>query len=780
MNKHNGEKPFPCIYCSYRARRKSNLRQHYKHKHKLHDVVNCDDIVSGTSTISSEHCNDNKNDESKSSEMEDLVERSALSKALFYNSNRGKPVMAFRGFEYLKMTDKHVWRCRLSQKLNCRARAYQRNKDILVEGEHCHDGEDMNSIQKSNLVGHQHKPHDVEIKEVDFQEEREEDEDEVESKGTGLIHSNLPSEIMPKKTSTFEVHENMEGNGMSGGTELSHGDVMQVLEDLFLTSVKLGDYLVVMSAIEDATIGGEPYIALQLWLNMKLGKVITRIWGRTVARATVTNIDHFKNVCSKHFCDPPCLGCPFQEDELAQKMQGFVISQTPVPRKISLGCQKVLVNDRRADLQACKNCLKLMPHEKWEMETVNCQDKHINVKLKNEEHQQELVSSQEHDKGLTCHKGKDLICSICATYATYPLHIPKTFPKSGYLKRHWKKFHPDVKLPKYIEEKKSLREIGPLDVECELCGAIRTCGSFIDHMQRIHGATGGFKRNCFWCGNSLSVHHLRTHARKYHFWGRFSCKESECSYKGNFATDLAGHINDVHKGEGEAECPQCKKGWPVNEIENHYKECVTANFKKLGVINECCDTCGKIFTHKKKLQEHKLIHLREQAAKGGDFIDQANLYHHCDKCSKRFTQKGALRTHFRQVHDESSKDPCPSCGLVFDTKQKLLEHERVAHSTDESYQCKDCGKRFGNHYTLKIHKRVHEVRQFQCKYCPKKLRTANNLKFHERYHTGEKPFMCSICGNGYVSKNLLNQHRSGAHKIAGPKGRAPGWKSSKK
>ena len=81
---------------------------------------------------------------------------------------------------------------------------------------------------------------------------------------------------------------------------------------------------------------------------------------------------------------------------------------------------------------------------------------------------------------------------------------------------------------------------------------------------------------------------------------------------------------------------------------------------------------------------------------------------------------------------------------------------------------------------LKNHKQTHEDSVFQCKYCPKKLKNAKNLKFHERYHTGEKPFTCSICGNGYVSKGKLQQHQSGVHKITGPQGRAPGWKRSKK
>ena len=666
------------------------------------------------------------------------------------------------------------------------------------------------------------------------------------SKHSGLIQSNLQSETIPKKPENLEAHERFHngGNVQRARTEFSLGDVMRVLEALFLTSVKLGDYLVVMNATEDAIIVGEPYIALQLWLNMISGKVISRIWGRTVACATVTNIDHFEDVCSKHFCAPPCLGCPFQQDEHELKMQGFAISQTPVSRKISLGCQKVLADDSRADLQACQNCLELMPGEWWERDTVNYQEEHIDVKQEFEESQQgvdvpdgdlkiqrverisESTMSYSHSPNpqsqmpvsstnlsesandLSCHEcgktfsriqnlrdhkkyvhGEDrrgLMCGKCG----------KTFLRHENLRKHWNKMHPDMKLPKYInwnvpgssttvdlplQDKRNVREIGPLDVECELCGAILTCDNYHRHIKTMHGVMLAPKKSCFWCGKSVSVNHLKDHAREHHFWGKFSCKEPECNFKGDFATDLAGHINLMHKGEVDAECPQCKKGWPANEIENHYKECLTEKLKnKNRATNECCETCGKLFKHSHNLRKHKLMHLREQAEKGDPGIDDSNLYLHCDKCDKRFISKEGFRQHARQFHDESSKFPCPSCGLVFDAKQKLKVHERAAHSTDECYQCKDCGKRFGTQSYLKRHKLMHEGPQLQCKYCPKKLMTAKNLKVHERYHTGEKPFTCSICGNGYVSKQRLIQHQAGAHKITGPGGRLPGWQRSKK
>ena len=581
-------------------------------------------------------------------------------------------------------------------------------------------------------------------------------------------------------------------------TEFSHGDVMRVLDVLHLTSVKLGDYLVVMSATEDTTIGGEPYIALQLWLNMISGKVISRIWGRTVACATVINIDHFTAVCSKHFSAAPCLGCPYQEDELEQSIQGYLISQTPVTRKISLECQKFLADDNKVNIKACQNCLELVPCEWFERETVNSHQKHINIKKELEETQQEIDFIQEHNVLGEVEELNSRTLKVKGLWESTksPSHSPTLLPhmpvsstnlllkenaaddssKGVFLVKNVARINPGS-----VTERKSDREIGPLDVECEFCGDIFTCGSFPKHVKKMHGVTSTFKRKCFWCADSVGFHNMKGHAKEHHFLGSFSCKESECNFKENFARDLVSHINCEHEGEVDAECPQCEKGWPVIEIENHYKECLTQHLKTLNsrVINECCGTCGKVFKSGKGLREHKIKHLREQAEKGVAGIDEANLYYHCDKCDKRLVSKQGLLEHLK-IHDESSKFPCPTCGLAFARKQTLKEHERAAHSTDENYQCKDCGKRFGNQSQLKKHKLSHEEPQFQCKYCSKKLSTAVYLKNHERYHTGEKPFMCSTCGKGYVSMNQLQQHQTGAHNITGPKGRTPGRKRSKK
>ena len=309
-----------------------------------------------------------------------------------------------------------------------------------------------------------------------------------------------------------------------------------------------------------------------------------------------------------------------------------------MPRKISLGCKKVLADHSRPGLKACQNCLELMPSES---ETVNSQEDHVDVKQEFEETQEkvELMSPEVFTSAME-DVPKVTSCEICkfvGTESGMVVHMRDRHPncptcgfvasKPTLLKRHFKskkhlfmiadldlktqkvepisetnmsprsspKAHPQVLVStnfsakaytcqecgKAFSTRDSLRahkkhvhvrDVGPLDAECELCGAILTSNSYRDHLKKKHGITKIPKKSCFWCGQSMGVDKLKDHAKEHHFWGKFSCKA--CYFKGHFATDLAKHINLSHKGVVEAKCPQCEKGWSADDIEKHYRDMV--------------------------------------------------------------------------------------------------------------------------------------------------------------------------------------------------------------
>ena len=78
-------------------------------------------------------------------------------------------------------------------------------------------------------------------------------------------------------------------------------EALTILGRLSLRWVTVGGYVVIMNSQVDATIGGEPYLALQLWFNVKSGKIIRRIWDQTVAVEEVSNGLEFREACMSHF-----------------------------------------------------------------------------------------------------------------------------------------------------------------------------------------------------------------------------------------------------------------------------------------------------------------------------------------------------------------------------------------------------------------------------------------------------------------------------------------------
>ena len=465
----------------------------------------------------------------------------------------------------------------------------------------------------------------------------------------------------------------------SAQPEFDLSEATSVLNALALTSVTLGDYLVVMNNQEDATISGEPYLALQLWLNMKSGKVINRIWSQTVAYANIANIDEFIEACTNHFRGRPCLGCPLGDEE--QMVQGFVVSQTPIPRKISLECQKVLDAGRNANVRSCQECQKLIPPggSKAILEF----DEKYNIE------NQEIAETQLRVDSKPLHKSLDWEKQVEYDHLeqgslSYPPEVHEIYPKSlqkSYVKRvdynktynqehkqekaEYNRFYykakavkrkrqfedkpmdkvldgekeidstnleqgPAVKMADRTSQKRKSTPsvIGPMDVRCELCGMIVSIGSYRPHYESHGQKFPNPVKKCAWCAQVVATNQMIRHAKKHHFWGRFSC--TKCIFLGDFAPDLVGHLGKTHKEVVDAPCPSCKEYFPLKEIEDHYKKCVTQKFwdlkERSKTVNTVCETCGKFFKLKRSYEDHLKKHLREQAAGGDQSVDESNLY----------------------------------------------------------------------------------------------------------------------------------------------------------
>ena len=142
-------------------------------------------------------------------------------------------------------------------------------------------------------------------------------------------------------------------------------DIDGALAALCLKRVRYGGYILVMRSECDIIISGEPHIALFMWLNLETGRFIARIWSQTITTGHAKTLAEFMEACRVHFMSgKPCLGLPAVDDvHLNEK---FVISNSPIPRRISRNCHKTLGQNTSIEAQSCSECLKLEECPKWD------------------------------------------------------------------------------------------------------------------------------------------------------------------------------------------------------------------------------------------------------------------------------------------------------------------------------------------------------------------------------------------------------------------------------
>lgn len=109
------------------------------------------------------------------------------------------------------------------------------------------------------------------------------------------------------------------------------------------------------------------------------------------------------------------------------------------------------------------------------------------------------------------------------------------------------------------------------------------------------------------------------------------------------------------------------------------------------------------------------------------------------------------------------KKTCQYCGVAL-LSSRHKSHETVCSGKEER-SCQICGLVVKSKLVLMKHLRTHDSKQatYPCTVCGKVFSREDNLKIHMRIHTGEKPFVCSVCGEKFRVKCSLQAHESSVH-----------------
>lgn len=147
-------------------------------------------------------------------------------------------------------------------------------------------------------------------------------------------------------------------------------------------------------------------------------------------------------------------------------------------------------------------------------------------------------------------------------------------------------------------------------------------------------------------------------------------------------------------------------------------------------------------------------------------------------CSKEFKTYEGLKIHKTRTHktDDSTGDKlennvrkqrqmqCPICGVF---RRSLVNHMRV-HTGEKPYICKFCQQGFKDKGTCRRHERTHTgEKPFACNYCDKSFNQSTFRNEHMLIHTGVKPHVCVICSMAFRTASVLKKHHIQTHNKIG-------------
>ena len=175
----------------------------------------------------------------------------------------------------------------------------------------------------------------------------------------------------------------------------------------------------------------------------------------------------------------------------------------------------------------------------------------------------------------------------------------------------------------------------------------------------------------------------------------------------------------------------------VTNVDNYYK----------------CEYCPKLFMNKTILENHLTTHTGDRK-------------HQCHLCPEQFKTAGNLTSHLATRHEVietglEKKYQCKFCPRTFRFPAQISQHER-RHTKEKPFKCELCGKCFSVKCNLKAHMETHKSlseRSYKCDQCEHRATSLPLLKLHQHSHTGERPFICELCGESYKRPHNLRRHK---------------------
>lgn len=151
---------------------------------------------------------------------------------------------------------------------------------------------------------------------------------------------------------------------------------------------------------------------------------------------------------------------------------------------------------------------------------------------------------------------------------------------------------------------------------------------------------------------------------------------------------------------------------------------------------------------------------------------QGKSLYACNHCNEKFARQDGLDRH-EFTHTGIKKFSCTEhlCRRQYTNRSHLNRHIRTVHRKTElkpeKLKCRQdtCLRMFSNKSSMMKHfKNIHlGLIQFKCHHCNESFCRKNQLKAHMFQHTNQLPYLCEICGKGFLTQRPFRHHRALHH-----------------
>lgn len=319
--------------------------------------------------------------------------------------------------------------------------------------------------------------------------------------------------------------------------------------------------------------------------------------------------------------------------------------------------------------------------------------------------------------------GKQLQCRQCKEVMFSPIELV----------RHELTVHDLVTL-----EKSDENQVG---FKCPVCKMTRKSPHSIKMHIEEHFQIDVSELTCTICKLQFKTkHRLQSHIL-IHNEAKYPC--NICGKKFRMLKYVRRHVSETHRIELDTDPPKKKDDGKDGERNEPKQQKMTPGI---------CDVCGKSYSSKYAMLQHRTLHTREKP-------------HSCPKCNKSFRLQSSLKNHMF-VHQDVKDYICDKCGKSFKIPQGLRMHQ-LRHHEKVDYKCDICNRKFMSfggkkYHILKEHKEQADsygYKLYPCEHCDRVSSSYQEYLKHETSHVDNRSHECEICQGRWATASQLNVHK---------------------